>query len=58
MITAKQREVSFRDAFKKLLEEHQAQIEATNDCTNLFNVTMFSVYIDDELVKDYCEFDV
>ena len=63
MIKSYQREADFRAAFKKLLEEHQAEMLVTDDGSRGFTrsgvcgITMLTTYDSNgEILKDYCEF--
>ena len=64
MITAEQREADFRKDLKGLLKKYGAEMEITDDGKNygrqsgVCRISMASIYVGEELTKDYCEFDV
>lgn len=60
--TPSEREQAFRAAIAAVCKEHGAELEVTDDGesygmhTGVLRVTMVSVWDDDRLVKDFCEF--
>jgi hypothetical protein len=65
MNTAKEREASFRAGLKRLLDDHGAEIETTDDDTAhglhkpVTRITMMSVYNSGyEKQAEFCEFDL
>ena len=64
MKTKEQRKQAFLKDFQRLLQKHGAEIEITDDGkeygmhNGICIISMMSVYKDNKLVKDFCEFNL
>lgn len=64
LISAAQREAAFRADLTALLDRHGAELQVTDDGkgygmqSGVCRVTMTTIYENNELAKDFCEFDL
>jgi hypothetical protein len=64
MITKAQRQAEFRKDLEDLLKRHNAEMDITDDGKSyklhlgVCRISMKSVYENNELAKEYCEFNV
>lgn len=64
LLTKEQRELDFRQELEALCGKHGAEIEITDDGrsygfhSGLCNITMRSIYENDELIAEYCDFNL
>ena len=64
MIDADERQKAFLEDLQKLLKKHGAELEVTDNGAGygmqqgVCNISMMSVWSEDKLEKDFCEFDL